>query len=315
LWLAHDEYDYIDDPNHISVTGLIKPVKQTILAGRVPTTTDPNLAALPELMDQVANRIGTAVHNAVENSWVKYHTKLLPLIRTPDRVIKSIKVNPDPSTVTEDDIPVYLEQRVSRKVGSNLISGKYDMVLDGVVRDVKTTKSFSYGDKGSDRKYVLQGSIYRWLSPDIIIADYMYIDFVFTDWMQGKTADPKYPQYPIIPRRLELLSLTETEHYITNKINQITSLMYAPEEDMPECTPEELWQTPSKFKYYKDPNKRTRSTKNFDSLTEANTRLATDGGVGIVVEVKGQVKACKYCAAFDICQQKNKYLLNGTLTI
>ena len=36
VWLAHDEYDHNDDPNHISVTGLIKPTKQLILAGRVP---------------------------------------------------------------------------------------------------------------------------------------------------------------------------------------------------------------------------------------------------------------------------------------
>lgn len=316
LWLAHDEYDYIDDPEHISVTQLIKPIKQIILPSRIPTTTNPELATYPELMDQVANRIGTAIHNAVESSWVNHHKKLMPLLgKYPKHVIDSVRINPDPKTVTEDDIPVYLEQRLTKKVGNNLISGKFDMVLEGAVRDVKSTKSFSYNDKGSDEKYRLQGSIYRWLDSDIITSDYMYIDFIFTDWMRGKTADPKYPPQPVIPYKIELLSIPETEAYVTRKIKQVNDLFDKPEADMPDCTPTELWQSPPEFKYYKDPNKRKRSTKNFTNVAEANARRIKDGSVGIVVEIPGQVKACRYCAAFDICQQKNTYLANGMLTI
>ena len=37
VWLLHDEYDYVDNANYISVTGLMKPVKQTILSSRVPS--------------------------------------------------------------------------------------------------------------------------------------------------------------------------------------------------------------------------------------------------------------------------------------
>ena len=35
LWLAHDDYDYVDKPNYISVTTLIKPIRQIILGMRV----------------------------------------------------------------------------------------------------------------------------------------------------------------------------------------------------------------------------------------------------------------------------------------
>ena len=58
-----------------------------------------------------------------------------------------------------------------------------------------------------------------------------------------------------------------------------------------------------------------RSTKNFDNRHDAYIRLAEDGNVGIVVEVRGQVNACKYCAAFNICTQKDEYLKSGDLVL
>ena len=58
-----------------------------------------------------------------------------------------------------------------------------------------------------------------------------------------------------------------------------------------------------------------RSTKNFDNQHDANLRLVEDGGVGIVVRVPGQVVACKFCAAYNSCRQKDKYLASGELII
>ncbi len=36
VWLLHDEYDYINEPNYISVTSLMKPIRHIILPPRVP---------------------------------------------------------------------------------------------------------------------------------------------------------------------------------------------------------------------------------------------------------------------------------------
>jgi len=57
------------------------------------------------------------------------------------------------------------------------------------------------------------------------------------------------------------------------------------------------------WKYYKDPTKKQRSTKNFDNEYEANKKLAEDGFVGEVVKVMGTPKACNYCSARSICNQ------------
>ena len=91
--------------------------------------------------------------------------------------------------------------------------------------------------------------------------------------------------------------------------------MDAPESELPECTEDELWRSDPAYKYYKNPQKMSRSTKNFDNLHDANLRLAEDGGVGIVVTVPGEVKACKTCAAFNLCTQKDRYLASGELII
>ena len=89
----------------------------------------------------------------------------------------------------------------------------------------------------------------------------------------------------------------------------------ADQETLPECTDEELWATPTVFKYYKNPSKLDRSTKNFDTLDAANARLASEGSVGIINEVKGQVKACTYCNALNVCNQAKQLIMQGRLLV
>ena len=80
-----------------------------------------------------------------------------------------------------------------------------------------------------------------------------------------------------------------TESTLITKLKEIHTYHNADQETLPECTDEELWATPTVYKYYKNPNKLDRSTKNFDTLDAAHARLASEGSVGIVNEVKGQV--------------------------
>ena len=111
----------------------------------------------------------------------------------------------------------------------------------------------------------------------------------------------------------DLMSIEETEKFIKAKLNALERLADADESEMPECTPKELWQDPPTYKYYKNPDKRSRSTANFDSYFEASTRAANDGNVGVIVEVAGKVGRCKWCPAFNVCKQKDRYIANGTL--
>ena len=58
-----------------------------------------------------------------------------------------------------------------------------------------------------------------------------------------------------------------------------------------------------------------RATKNYDTLDEAQIRLITDGNVGTVVTVPGEVKACRYCEVSDICEQAKNLIQQGRLVL
>jgi len=145
----------------------------------------------------------------------------------------------------------------------------------------------------------------------------MAIQYIFTNWQQGLAfQDPaRYPKTRTLEYKIDLMSIAETESYLKSRVSELKTLLQSPEKDMPPCTDEDLWRKETTYKYYKNPAKMTRSTKNFKTAAEANVKLADDGFVGIVVEKKGGVGFCSYCPASPICLQKDEYILDGSLVL
>lgn len=309
VFLATDNYDH--DPDTISATALLKPIRQLVLASRVPES-----QSMVDISTLFKSRMGSALHDAIERSWTENHSQAMKALGYPAGVIKRVKINPDPATVTEDDIPVYLEQRAYREVMGRTISGKYDFVAEGRVEDFKSTSVFMFTKGTKDEDYKLQGSIYRWLNPNIITQSEMAINFLLTDFQAARAAnDPTYPNSSTPQKIIPLLSVGETQAFVEHKIALIDRYKDTPEEDLPLCTDKELWRSEPQYKYYKNPDKMARSTKNFDHKQDAYARLAKDGGVGVVIEKPGEVTACKFCPAFPICSQKDDLIADGSLKL
>ena len=307
VFLASDNYDY--DANTISATALIKPLRQIVLSARVPAND-----AVVDLIQMVPSRMGSAIHDAIETSWKQNYQTALKDLGYPQKIIDQVRINPKPEELGDNTIPIYLEQRAHKQVGKYTISGKFDFIGDGRVEDFKTTSAYTAMRGSNDDKYILQGSIYRWLNPKLVTKDEMAIQFIFTDWSKAKAMqDPKYPQQRIQQKLLPLKSIQETDAFIQRKLSQIDQHWDAPEETIPLCSDEDLWRSEPVFKYYKNPQKTARATKNFDTRQDAYLKLAEDGNVGIVKEVPGQVTACKYCSAFSICSQKDTLIAQGDL--
>lgn len=304
VWLLHDEYDYITGvENYLSATTLLKSVKQIVLSRRVAQA---DLAM--DLSDLIAQRFGHATHDSIERAWTKAGASGLKRLGYPDKVVDNLVVNPD--TLKPGQVPVYIEQRAMKAIAGHTIGGKFDMVLDGRLFDFKTTSVYSWILGSKDEDYQLQGSIYRWLNPEIIRDDYVYIQFLFTDWAKREARkNPNYPQTRIKEHPVELLSVQDTEAWIQNKLGVLSRLWTAPEDELPECSDKELWRSPTVYKYYANPLKTDRATKNFETDKAAAMAFqASQGGKGIVKAIPGQVKACEYCRAFSVCQQKDRYL-------
>lgn len=309
VYLATDNYDYSSDPKTISATSLLKPLKQLVLAARVPQE-----KALVEVTSLVQSRMGSSIHDGIERSWIGGYKRAMTSLGYPQKIIDRVLINPSNDDLYEGCIPVYLEQRSTREIAGRIISGKYDFVGEGRLEDFKTTGVFTYMNNTKDKDYILQGSIYRWLNPKVITQDQMAIQFLFTDWSAALARqNPNYPQARTVQRLYQLKSLPEIEHFIVSKIRLIDKYWNAPEEEIPACTDEELWRSEPQWKYYRDPKKTTRSTKNFDNKQEAYLRMAQDGNVGVIVEVPGKAVACKYCPAFPVCKQAQALITAGDL--
>lgn len=306
VFLATDEYDYEDDV--ISATTLLKPIRQIVLTQRLSKD-----EVAVDISNLVSSRMGTAIHTAIEKAWLN-PSKALADLGYPSKLIERIKVNPD--TVNKGDIPVYMEKRSYKQIGNYKVSGKFDFVAEGKVQDFKSTSVFTYLNQSNADKYALQGSIYRWLNPDIITQDTMTIHYVFTDWNKMEsTRNKNYPANRVLSQQYNLMPITDTDRYIKSVIANIDKYKNVPESELPYCTDEDLWRKPTVWKYYKNPNKLERSTKNFETQSDALAQLVKDGSVGIVKEVKGQVVACRYCPAFILCTQKDKLISTGELTL
>lgn len=308
VWLAYDQYDYNNDPNYISVTSLLNPVKEIILS-RALTIEDE-----ADIDNMIASSMGTAMHNDIEHSWKHGAKDALKNLGYPAKIYNSIRINP--GTVRKGDIPVYMEIRTIKQIGKWKVGGKFDFVIEGKLTDFKSTSVWTWIFGSNDKKYIQQGSMYRWLNPELITQDDMEIGYIFTDWSKSSAAREKnYPSSKIMGKKLSLMSLQETQTFMENKLHIIEQNEHLDQASLPICTSNELWEKPAVFKYYKNPAKKNRSTKNFDSLADAQSRKAFDGNVGEVVEVKGEKVYCKYCSALGACQQAEGYILEGSLIL
>lgn len=313
VWLAADDgYDLKPGADVYSATTLLKPTRSVILSRRLQ---EQDAQGTVDISDLVPARVGTAVHTATEVAWLYHREKALKNLGIPDSVIDRIALNADDED-DPDKIYIYMEQRSAKKIEDCWVSGKFDFVEKGRVMDIKTTKTYTWiaGDKMDD--YRLQGSIYRWLNPGIITDDHMDVMFVFTDWSPLKAqADPKnYPPKRVIIKTLPLLDLSETELFIRKRLQELKGYRDSPQEDLPLCTPQELWMNPSKFALYKDANKTARATKLFDNRQDALTAAQAFPNP-LVLERVAEPKFCRYCAGRPACTQAENYVNQGILKL
>jgi hypothetical protein len=147
VWLLTDDYDYVTGvENYYSVTTLQKPLRQILLPGRIPYEEQRS-----DVADYIARKLGHAIHDSMERSWTTdQYKRSLKLLGHPDSVIEQIAVNPtdEERRASNSMIPVYLEQRMFRKITVDgktyTIGGKYDMVADGIIQDTKSTSAWAY---------------------------------------------------------------------------------------------------------------------------------------------------------------------------
>lgn len=308
VWLANDDYDYINEQNYISATSLMRPIRQTVLQGRIkPEQREPE-----DIMDRVASASGTAFHDSIEKAWTQNYKRNLKLLGFDDEQIDKVRINPsDGEAATPGLIPVYWEHRGIKEVEVDgviyKVGGKFDLVAGGTVHDIKSTSTFAWTKGTRDDDFIQQGSIYRWIHPTKIKNGIIRILFIFTDWSKANIYQENYPPHRVAYKDLPLWTVLDTQNWVIDRIRTIAQQKQMKDEDLIRCTDDELWMTPTTHKYYSDPNKITgRSTKNFETLAEAEAHMEKTGK-GVVITVEGKPRRCSFCPVFGICTQKDEY--------
>jgi len=295
LWAAYDEYDYNSRENVISTTSLLNPTRMVALQ-RLNKDAD----KIVDIADLIGSRLGSAIHDSFEKVLLneKYIKETLKMMGFDESKIDKVKINPD--TVELDEIPLWIEQRTEKAIDKWIISGKYDMVINYQVQDIKSTSVWTYMFGSNNDKYIQQMSIYKWLNQDKIKKDTGVIHYIFTDWSKQKAIQDKtYPQQRVLSKEFRLMSLAQTEKFIKGKLDKLNKVLETGE--LPLCTSEELWQEPNKWKYFKKKSA-NRATKVYSTEEEAYQRLA-DEGQGEVKYFPGGVKRCNYCSVREFCNQ------------
>lgn len=286
-WLETDYYPTNDNNKFLSATTILKSDRQIILSKKSNNT--------PKPMSMLALRIGTAIHDSIEKSWLK------------SKNTNNIVINPTDLSLVKDKDVLYLEQRKEKSFNSFIISGQFDACLNGQLEDYKTSSVQSYILNPVNMDYIMQLSIYKWLNPDIVTSEYGIINYIFKDWNQSKASvGVDYPSQPIISKKVKLLTNEQVEEYLLNRTNSLLESLDKPDNELPYCTEDELWsRTRTQYQYFsKETNK--RANKNFKTQEEADEYLAEKGYIGTIKikTIKPKIIKCKrYCVAHNECNQ------------
>lgn len=314
VWLVDDLYDFQPGIKQISATGLLKPLRHIILGSRLSQAL-PGSIPPPDLSEFIARRMGHSLHDSIERAWTERYAQNLRLLGHPEHIIQKVRVNPTDKELASDPliIPVYIEQRGTREINGWTVSGKFDMVIEGILQDTKSTSAWTWAKGSRDEEHIQQMSIYKWVDQardvPIITADHFEVNYIFTDWQKALAkSNPNYPQSRLENKKLLLMGEQEVTQFITSKLGMIERYWNAPEPEIPECTDDELWRSEPVWKYYSNPATAAaggRATKNFDDAASAHAHQAARGG--IVIHKPGEPKRCEYCESFPICTQKDKF--------
>lgn len=262
--MARSDYQYRE--GRYSVTALLKGYKEMLLERRHHNEIEQDVS------DMIWLLFGTAVHSILESA----------------------------QETNEQIKEVSLEEEFCERT----ISGRFDL-YDAETESIEDYKTCSVWKviKGDftdwKRQLLLYGLLLRRAGFPVkqgrIIA-------IMKDHSKAKAKfDTSYPDLPVKVIRFPLGfdEFTETQEWLCDKIEQIKRYEQMADDDIPECTPEERYNTGDTFAV----KKKTRKTalRVLSTKEEAESWMEQSGG-DYIEERKGEDKKCEsYCRVSEFC--------------
>jgi hypothetical protein len=206
-----------------------------------------------------------------------------------------------------------VEERLHSSLDGWSISGAIDLqITDGdgvIVSDYKTTGAWSVMNEKKDWEYQL--NIYAWLVEKVKEKPVKKLEVVaiIRDWNRRDAQSREgYPEAPVKVIDIPLWSYEERENFIKERITLHSHALFATEtgEDLPFCTPEQMWEKPMMWAVKKVGGVRAKNVCYTEE--EANEKLELAGKNHFIEVRPGERTRCaNYCSVKDFCGQWNKY--------
>ena len=205
-----------------------------------------------------------------------------------------------------------VEERLHAQVDGWKISGAIDLQEveeDGIViSDYKTTGAWSVMNEKED--WHNQLNIYAWLVETVKgkPVKKLQIVAIIRDWAKRDTVKEGYPQAPIVVLDIPLWDYAKREEFIKSRVAEHSNAYFESETEgaLPPCTPDDMWEKPTRWAIIKPGNVRAKSVH--DKEEEAQHQL--NQLKGYVIEVRpGERSRCEnYCSVSKFCSQYKDYL-------
>jgi hypothetical protein len=128
------------------------------------------------------------------------------------------------------------------------------------------------------------------------------------DWSKYKAHEPNYPscQVAIVPA--PMWSWEQANQYIEGRVALHQSVVNVSDDDLPECTPEEMWEEPTKFAVMKKGRKSAvRLLESQEAAEKYIENNQLDSKHSIEVRPGSRKRCDDYCSVNTFCSQFKEY--------
>ena len=260
--------------SEISVTEILSPPQLVLLRRSHADDIEVDAA------DQVWSLFGSAVHNILQHGKDEHHV---------------------------------VEERLFTTFEGWSISGAIDLQTfqpDGsvIISDYKVTSAWAVQQQKTE--WIDQLNLYAWLieRTKALPVTGLQIIGIVRDWSRREAAlKDTYPQAPIVTIDIPLWDAETREQFVKDRLRLHNEANFsAVSGEMPQCTPEEMWEKPTTYAVMKEGGKRAKRV--FESLDQAEAfRAEQTGAHHIETREGGRTRCESFCQVAPFCQQYKFY--------
>ncbi len=200
------------------------------------------------------------------------------------------------------------EQFMTSEIDGVQLSGTPDLLdADGNLSDYKITSAWSVVYGSRLKEWTEQLNVYIWLFKqhgfEVKKAN---IIAIFRDWSEMKAMQSdNYPKSTVQTIPVEIWTAEKQLEFIKAKLTDIVCAKAFTDDELPDCTAEQMWQKEDVYAVMKKGRK--SAVKLFEKEDEANALVKEGKGDEVVKRCGERTRCEKYCSVNAFCKQFKEY--------